>query len=149
MKFWLFLHVLSVVVWVGGMFFAYMALRPAAAQLLQPPQRLPLWAATLERFFMWVWLAVVLIPLSGFGMIFIYGSFAAVRWNVHAMLVVGSAMIFIFAHVYFAPFARLRRFVAAQEWKSAGAALGQIRMWVGVNLLLGLATIALALLGRA
>jgi uncharacterized membrane protein len=25
----LFLHVLSVVVWVGGMFFAYMALRPS------------------------------------------------------------------------------------------------------------------------
>ena len=31
------MHVLAVVVWVGGMFFAYFCLRPAAAKLLQPP----------------------------------------------------------------------------------------------------------------
>ncbi len=61
----LLLHVLSVVVWVGGMFFAYMALRPAAVQTLEPPQRLPLWAATFDRFFPWVWLAVTLILGSG------------------------------------------------------------------------------------
>ena len=36
------LHLLSAVIWVGGMFFAYMVLRPAAATLLEPPQRLPL-----------------------------------------------------------------------------------------------------------
>jgi uncharacterized membrane protein len=149
MKYWLFLHVLSVVVWVGGMFFAYMALRPAAAQLLDPPQRLPLWAATLQRFFAWVWLAVALILLSGLAMIFVYGGFASVRWNVHAMFALGIVMMVIFAQVYFVPFARLRRFTAAQEWKSAGAALAQIRMLVGTNLLIGLATIAVALLGRA
>ena len=149
MKYWLFLHILGVVVWVGGMFFAYMALRPAAAELLEAPQRLPLWAATLKRFFGWVWLAVALILLSGFGMIAVYGGFAAVRWNVHAMFVLGLFMMGIFAHVYFASFARLCRFVAAQEWKSAGAALGQIRMLVGTNLLLGLLTIAVALIGRA
>lgn len=33
------LHVLSAVVWVGGMFFAWMALRPVAASLLEPPPR--------------------------------------------------------------------------------------------------------------
>ena len=31
----LLLHVLSIVVWVGGMFFAYMALRPVAASVLE------------------------------------------------------------------------------------------------------------------
>jgi uncharacterized membrane protein len=149
MKYWLFLHVLGVVVWVGGMFFAYMALRPAAAQSLEPPQRLALWAATLQRFFAWVWLAVALILLSGLAMIFVYGGFASVRWNVHAMFALGLVMMVIFAYVYFAPFARLRRFTAAQEWKSAGAALSQIRMMVGTNLLIGLATLAIALLGRA
>jgi uncharacterized membrane protein len=147
-KYLLFLHILGVVVWVGGMFFAYMALRPAAAQLLEPPQRLPLWAATLQRFFAWVWLAVALILLSGIGMIFVYGGFGAVRWHVHAMFALGVVMMAIFVHVYFAPFARLRHHVATQEWKSAGAALSQIRMLVGSNLPLGLATIAVALSGR-
>jgi len=58
------LHLLGVVIWVGGMFFAYMTLRPAAAALLEPAQRLPLWQATLSRFFTWVWIAVALIIVS-------------------------------------------------------------------------------------
>jgi uncharacterized membrane protein len=140
---------LGVVVWVGGMFFAYMALRPAAAQLLEPPQRLPLWAATLQRFFAWVWLAIALIFASGIGMVFVYGGFGALRWNVHVMFALGLIMMGIFAHVFFAPFARLRRFVGTHEWKNAGAALSQIRMLVGTNLLLGLVTVTVALLGRA
>ena len=49
------LHLLAAVVWVGGMFFAYVALRPVAASLLPPPLRLPLWSQTVARFFPWVW----------------------------------------------------------------------------------------------
>ena len=44
-------HILSVVIWVGGMFFAYMAMRPAAASVLEPPKRLSLWLPTFKRFF--------------------------------------------------------------------------------------------------
>ncbi len=44
------LHVLAVVIWVGGMFFAYNALRPAAAEVLEPPNRLKLWVATFVDF---------------------------------------------------------------------------------------------------
>lgn len=46
----LVLHSLAAAVWVGGMFFAYMALRPAAGAL-EPPQRLTLWRGTFDRFF--------------------------------------------------------------------------------------------------
>ena len=62
----LMLHLLGTVVWVGGMFFAHMALRPAAAELLTPQQRLPLLRAVLTRFFRWVWLAVLAILASGY-----------------------------------------------------------------------------------
>lgn len=143
----IFLHVISVVVWVGGMFFAYMALRPAAAELLQPPQRLPLWAGTFRRFFPWVWLAVALILASGLHMLFAMGGFSGAPLYVHAMLAIGVAMMLIFAHVFFAPYGRLRRAVGAQDWKAGGAALGQIRMLVGINLALGLVTISVATLG--
>ena len=142
------LHVLGVVVWVGGMFFAYMALRPVAATVLEPPQRLPLWQATLRKFFAWVWAAIALILLSGLWMIHVFGGFGAIGPYVHVMFGIGIVMMLIFVHVFFAPFRRLTRFVEAKDWKPAGAALGQIRKLVGLNLILGLITIVVAILGR-
>jgi uncharacterized membrane protein len=144
----LLLHLLAVVIWVGGMFFAYMALRPAAAQTLEPPQRLPLWAATFDRFFPWVWLSVMVLLASGLYLIAQLGGFAAVGGYVHAMFGLGVLMMLIFAHVFFAPYKRLRKGVAAQEWKPAGAALSQIRVLIGINLSLGLTNIVVVLIGK-
>ncbi|MEW5888042.1 MAG: CopD family protein [Pseudomonadota bacterium] len=143
----LFLHLASVVLWVGGMFFAYMCLRPVAARQLQPPQRLPLWAAVFARFFPWVWLAVMLILASGLAMILQVG-FAAAPLNWHLMMTAGIVMMLIFAYVFFAPYGHLRRGVQAQDWQRAGAALNQIRRLIGVNLILGFATVAIATLGQ-
>lgn len=149
MKFAILLHLLGIVVWVGGMFFAYMALRPAAAQLLEPPQRLTLWAGTFGRFFPWVWVSVVFILGSGLDLIFTkLGGFATTPPYVHSMFGIGLLMMLIFAHVFFAPYGRLKRFVAAQDWPSAGAALAQIRMLIGINLSLGLINIAIAVIGE-
>jgi uncharacterized membrane protein len=142
------LHVLGAVVWVGGMFFAYMALRPAAGALLEPPQRLPLWQETFRRFFFWVWLSVAALLASGLWMVWLVGGFGAVGLYVHAMLAVGVAMMLIFGHVYFSPYRRLTRHVQEKSWKAAGEALGQIRKLVALNLTLGLLTIALATAGR-
>lgn len=143
------LHVMGVVVWVGGMFFAYMALRPAAAQLLDPPQRFPLWAGTFSRFFPWVWVSVLFILGSGLYLIAaMFGGFATTPLFVHVMFGIGLLMMLIYAHVFFAPYRRLRRFTAAQDWPAAGKALGQIRMLVGVNLSLGLLNVAVATLGH-
>jgi uncharacterized membrane protein len=143
-----FLHVLGSVIWVGGMFFAYLALRPAAAQLLQPPERLALWRETLRRFFFWVWLAVAAILASGLWMIGLYGGFGGVGWHVHAMFAIGIAMMLIFAQVYFAPYRRLTRLVEQKDWPAAGAALARIRKLVAVNLTLGMVTIAVGTAGR-
>ena len=63
------LHVLAALVWVGGMFFAWMVLRPAAMVALEGPARLKLWAQVFPRFFVWVWIAVVLLPISGIGLL--------------------------------------------------------------------------------
>ena len=45
------IHLLLALLWVGGMFFAYLVLRPVAATELEPPQRLPLWRGVFSRFF--------------------------------------------------------------------------------------------------
>jgi uncharacterized membrane protein len=143
-----FVHLLGAVIWVGGMFFAYVALRPAATTLLEPPQRLPLWRETFRRFFFWVWLSVAGLLTSGLWMIASFGGFAAAGLHIHLMLGLGIVMILIFAHVYFAPYRRLMRFVEQKDWKAAGAALGQIRKLVAVNLVLGLINIAVGTVGR-
>jgi uncharacterized membrane protein len=144
-----FFHVLGVVVWVGGMFFAYLALRPAAAQLLEPPQRLPLWQGTLRRFFKWVWLAMAFVLASGLWMLFEMGGFGGAPLHVHAMLLLALAMMGIFVQVYFSAFRHLTTHVGANDWKAAGAALEQIRRRVGLNLVLGLLTITIATVGAA
>lgn len=143
------LHVLAVVVWVGGMFFAYMALRPVAASLLEPPQRLPLWDGVFAKFFPWVWLAIALILASGYWMLLgPFGGFAQAPLYVHVMNGLGLVMMAIFLHVYFAPYQRLRKAVAAQNWQEGGKNLAQIRVLVGINTLLGLLTISIATAGK-
>jgi len=133
------------VIWVGGMFLAYMAVRPAAGEVLDPPQRLKLWTGIFRRFFPWVWAAVIFILASGFIMI---AQLAAMAAYIIVMAIVGIVMSAIFMHIYFSPFGRLKRAVAAEDWKAGGAALNQIRILVGLNLILGLINIAVAVLGR-
>ncbi|MBM3510628.1 MAG: hypothetical protein FJX61_10920 [Alphaproteobacteria bacterium] len=138
------LHVLAAIVWVGGMFFAYVCLR-AAAGPLAPPERQQLWARTFERFFRWVWAAVVLLPLTGTWMIVHgLGGYGAAGFGVHAMQAIGGLMILIFLHLYFAPYRRFKAALAAGDTPAAGAALDKIRTIVGLNLVLGLGTAAIA-----
>jgi len=143
----LFLHLSSVVVWVGGMFFAYVCLRPTALELFEPPQRLRLWRGVFARFFVWVWWAVTLIAASGLAMLGQDG-FGAAPPGWHLMLASGMLMIAIYIFVATVPYAALQRAVDAEDWKAGGAALNRIRQMVGSNLILGLMTIGFATLGR-
>ncbi|MBO9535346.1 CopD family protein [Herbaspirillum sp.] len=140
-----FFHLLGLTIWVGGMFFAHMALRPALP-VLQPPQRLVLMAAVLGSFFVWVWIAIALVLGSGVHMMMLMGAGHAPPY-VHAMAGVGVVMMMIFGHIFFAPFRRLKRASAQQDWDRASRALRQIRMLVGINLCLGLLAIAIGALG--
>lgn len=142
------LHVLAAVIWVGGMFFAYMALRPVAATLLEPPVRLTLWAQVFSRFFPWVWGSIVVLLVTGLGMIFKVGGMGGVGIHVHIMLLLGIIMMLIFAHLFFSPFKKLKRSVAESDWPTGSKALGQIRMLVMVNLILGLVTVIVGTGGR-
>lgn len=140
-------HLLAATIWVGGMFFAYMALRPAAAQL-EPEQRLPLWAHTLKNFFTWVWIAIILLPATGFWLVFnAYTDLAAIGLHVHMMTGLGVLMILIYLAVYFIPYLMLRLALMNNEIPKAAKHLGFIRWGVLVNLLLGLTTMVVAHVG--
>jgi uncharacterized membrane protein len=143
------LHVLAVVVWVGGMFFAYMVLRPVAAGQLEPPARLTLWAGVFARFFPWVFAAIAVILVTGLWMVYsVSGGFSAAALYINLMFWLGIVMMLIFFHVYFAPYRRLRAAVAQEDWPTGGSKLAQIRMLVGINTLLGLVVIAIGAGGR-
>ncbi|VAW59221.1 hypothetical protein MNBD_GAMMA11-1086 [hydrothermal vent metagenome] len=143
------LHVVFAVIWVGGMFFAYNFLRPAAGQVLEPPLRLTLWVSVFKRFFPYVWLSVILLPATGYLMVFaIWGSMGNAPVYVHAMNGVGIAMILIYMHVFFSPFKRLKLAVEEQRWTDGGKALAQIRILIAVNLVLGILVVIVASAGR-
>jgi len=131
------LHLLAAVIWVGGMFFAYMALRPAAG-FLEPPMRLTLWSMTFKRFFPWVWLSIITLVSSGIWIIKQYGGMGEVGPHVHIMLSLGIVMILMFMHVFFAPTKRLARAVESQDWETGAKALNQIRLLISINLIIGL-----------
>ncbi|GMR16384.1 MAG: CopD family protein [Gammaproteobacteria bacterium] len=143
------LHLLSAVVWVGGMFFAYMFLRPVAASQLEPPMRLQLWVGVFKKFFPFVWLSILFLPLTGYLMIFdLWGGMASTPLYVHIMNGLGIVMILIYLHVYFAPFKRLKEAVIKQDWPEGGRNLNIIRKMVGINTIIGLLVIVIVSAGR-
>lgn len=143
----LFLHLTSAMAWMGGMFFAYFCLRPAAAELLEPPRRLPLWVAALGRFLPYTAAAVAILLLTGLAMLLQTGfRQAPVGW--HLMLTLGLLMSAMFAYVYLALYPRLRDSCAASAWPAAAQALNRIRGLVAINLVLGLCTVAAAVVAR-
>ena len=159
-----FLHVLAVVVWVGGMFLMHFAVRPAAVAQLLPPQRLPLLADILGRFLNWVTAAVLLVLATGVAMIVGIGATAGAaeagrsalgegmrlaHVSVHLMFGIGLLMSLIFAFIRLVPFVRLRGALAAQQLPVAAGHLDMIRRLVATNLALGVVTIAVATVGRA
>jgi uncharacterized membrane protein len=142
------LHVLAVTVWVGGMFFAYMVLRPSAAALATE-SRLALWQRVFSRFFPFVWASIVLLLASGYGMIFqSFGGFAGSPLYVNVMQGAGIVMVLIFLHLVFAPWRRFAAAVRAEQFPEAGRQLAQIRRIVAANLALGLLTIIVGASGR-
>jgi len=147
MQFARWLHVAGAVVWVGGMFFAHMALRPAVTAL-EPPQRLPLLAATLARFLAWVGVAVVAILGSGGAMVAMLGGAEAMSHAIASMTAAGLVMVLIYLWLVAVPYRLLRDAVRASDWPRAGAAMKRIRYLVGVNLVLGFVVITLGVFAR-
>lgn len=138
------LHLLAALIWVGGMFFAWMVLRPATG-MLQAPERLTLWLEVFRRFFVWVWIAVVALPITGVGMLHMgFSGFDGAPRYVHVMIGLYLAMLALFLRIQALQLPAMRRAVQAQDWSAAGASLGRIRRLVAFNLLLGLAVVVLA-----
>jgi uncharacterized membrane protein len=139
----LFFHILAAVIWVGGMFFAHQMVRPSVGAL-DAPVRLALWRRIFERFFAWVWVAVVLLLVTGVGM-----EISGVQGlHVTVMEALGVIMVLAFGHLFFAPWKRFRRAVDGGDFAAAAVQLNQIRRIVEFNLALGLIVVVVGATGR-
>jgi uncharacterized membrane protein len=142
------LHILGAVVWVGGMFAAYVCLRPAAS-VLEPPQRLKMWRGFFGKFFPWVWVSLILLVATGYWMLVVYfGGFAGAPPYVDVMQALGWVMILLFAGLFHGPWLKFKRAVDAQDWAAAGVSLNQIRQIIAINLPIGLIVVIVGGTGR-
>lgn len=147
------IHLLSVIVWIGGMTFAHFFLRPAVATL-EAPERVRLMHAVLGRFFSTLLVAGGLAVGSGLWMM---GRIAKqtvqaggtlnlpLEWIVMAVL--GVAMLAVFGYTRFALYTRLTRAMTAADWPTGDAALTSIRSWLMVTLAIGVVIVVVTLLG--
>jgi uncharacterized membrane protein len=136
-------HFLAAVVWVGGMFYAVVVLRPALSVLEAAP-RLQLHMQTLKRFFLVVWHVMPLVLLTGWGMVFsAWGGFANLPPSINAMQGLAMLMAAIFVYVFFGPWQRLRRAI-----RPGPELIARIRTLITVNLVLGALAITAGSLGH-
>ena len=137
------LHLLSATIWVGGMFYAVIILRPGLA-ILDAGPRLQLHMVTLKKFFFYVWHVMPIMVLTGWAMVFlVYGGFAVLPWSINVMQGLGILMALVFLYAFFAPWQRLRRAI-----RPTPDLVPRIRSLIVTNLVLGMVTIAVGAFGH-
>jgi uncharacterized membrane protein len=142
------LHILGAVVWVGGMFAAYVCLRPAAGAL-EAPQRLLLWRNFFAKFFPWVWISVLLLLASGYWMLLTtFGGMSGAPLYINLMQGIGWLMVLLFVWLFHGPWLKFKRAVDAKDWPVAASRLNRIRQIIAVNLPLGLIVVVIGGTGR-
>lgn len=140
-------HTLGAIIWVGGMFFAHMALRPALAEV-SPPERLALWRRVFPIFFRWVWISVTALLVTGYVVILWgYGGFAGLAPHINIMQATGLLMMALYVYLYFGPYGAFQRAMAAGDTARAASEQAKIRQIITINLPLGLLTSAIGATG--
>jgi uncharacterized membrane protein len=134
------LHLLCAVLWVGGMFFAYVVLRPSMAAI-EAPQRMLLHTRVFKKFFLVVWHVMPLVLITGGAMLALNWDMATLPWQINAMMALGLLMAAVFLVIVFGPYRQFRRTTDRNRMASS---LDSIRKLIGVNLVLGLITVIVA-----
>lgn len=137
------LHLVAAAVWVGGMFFAYVVLRPSS-DMLDPQQKLTLWAAVFKRFFPWVWMAIIVLIATGYWLIFSwFKGFGGSPGYVHLMHVLGWIMTLLFVYLYYKIYPAFKQAIQDESWPDAAAAMAKLRKVILANLIFGVSLLVL------
>ena len=148
-KLWMFLHLIGVVAWIGGMFFMLFSLRPAL-NVLEGPQKVKLMLAVQGRFFNWVFVALGLLWLSGVAMMgaAISNGMSPLPIGWHVMAALAAFMTLVFLFIRYVLFPKAHKCLIAQETEELARVMEEIRVSVLVNLGIGVVVMAAAVFGR-
>jgi uncharacterized membrane protein len=144
----LLFHELAVIVWIGGIFFSHFFLRPVLKQTLEPPARIQLALGVFRRFFPIVWLCILILWVTGAWVSIVHYSKAV---GVHVMLMAGIALVMtlVFSYLVAFPYRTMQSSVDDENWRRASAKFSSIRKLMALNLVLGLTTVMVAIVGPA
>jgi len=120
----LFLHLFFAIVWVGGMVYSLLFLRPSLREIAQEEQRGKFLKQVFSKFFLAVWLSIIVLFLTGMGLWHGYRKDFSDNSLFHVKLFLFGLMVIIFTYIYFFLFRRNK--------------LSHIPNLIGVNLLLSI-----------
>ncbi|MFN3976183.1 MAG: CopD family protein [Aquificaceae bacterium] len=120
----LFLHLFFAIVWIGGMVYSLLFLKPSLREIGQEEQRGKFLKQVFSKFFLAVWLSIFVLFLTGMGLWHGYRRDFTDNPLFHIKLFLFGLMVAVFAYIYFFLFKRNK--------------LSHISNLIGVNLLLGI-----------
>ena len=120
----LFLHLFFAIVWVGGMVYSLLFLRPSLREIAQEEQRGKFLKQVFSKFFLAVWLSIIVLFLTGMSLWHGYRKDFSDNSLFHIKLFLFGLMVIIFTYIYFFLFRRNK--------------LSHIPNLIGFNLLLSI-----------
>lgn len=142
------LHMLASVLWMGGLFFALVVLRPALDGLSEDERR-RLWGRLLPRAFAVAWICVVILLVTGYGVLYFgYEGLAGAGTHVRIMEWLGLVMFLMFGWMYFRPFRQFMQALAEDDRQRQAVEMVRLKGANGLILALGLIVLALAATGN-
>lgn len=96
----LFLHLFFATLWVGGMAYTLLFLRPSLKSLPEGPKQ-SLVQNLYGRFFLGVWLSILVLFITGFGLWYGYRKDFSSNFLFHLKLLLFALMVLNFAYIYF------------------------------------------------
>ena len=141
-------HTLAAIIWVGGVFFVRTILLPSLDGW-EATERFAVLARVLPVFFRVIWGSVVVLLVTGYGVLLFGYSDGLGGGGVHVdiMQAVGWLLILAFAYLDWGPFRYFLRARAAGDMDRAEAKLVILRKGFSVTLGLGLLTAAVGATG--
>lgn len=139
------LHTIAALIWVGGLFFILVILRPASIRI-DPPQRFRLFRRVFKYFFPWVWGSIATLLITGYWMLLSGNDTPGL--HTHIMQGFGIFMMLLFGHLYHVPYKRFCETVDEESWAETNYQANRIRWTIRWSLVLGIITVAVATTGR-
>ena len=127
------IHLLSVVLWVGGMAFLLLTLR-AGIGAIDPSARLVLQGAVYRRFFRTIWQVMPMAVVSGLLLLILLYSHQKMPWEVMVMQTGGILMAALFIGMVLVPNKRFQAKLAAGTATAADAAPVRRLLWITLGI---------------